>query len=236
MFTRLGKINVFKELVDHWNEFKTLYSNDIILKKIGIEILDGKMDFDDKILSSIKEYPNKKQVLYYFNKNQTIEMPKVTGLDCDKFKEIILKDVGAEAKIHLDNKNELLKSLIIISNDKSTNNLNYLVSLENGTTPAGKTNTAWHETIGKIKENVKLGNFVVEKKGSQMIIELPIGGIKPDLSKSETLLLNIDTENPLKYSLEIGNLKTPKMNIEDRIKKMRSNSENTLSRSLKPNM
>lgn len=222
-YTRLNKIELFKTLVENWEAFKTTYAKDPILNKIGVEILENKMYFDDKVLDTIKNYPNSKQVLYYFKKGQQVDLPTVTGKDYESFKSIILNDILPESQLHLTQKNTLLQSLSIINSDKSQDKLNYLYALSEGTANSGKVNTNAGDILSNIKEQIKLSNFEVEQKGEQLIVQIPLPGIKienQETIKYDTSLLSVNLNNPKDFSIEVGCLHKPITDISLRIERM----------------
>lgn len=237
---RLKKINNLSKLSENWEAFQTYFQNDNIMKKIGVEFLEGKFEFDDKILKTIKEYPHRQEVHYYFNKGVDVVMPNVTGNDYNKFKEQILPSIEKEATIHLEQKQSLFKALKSINENKSQEKLNYLVKMEEGTTPAGKMDVEWSNILGTVKQHIQEGNFIAQQKDNKIVIELPISGTKKENGldvKSPSTLMSVDLSNPKDFSFEVGSLSKPKMSFEDRLKSIRDKAfgSNDNTKSFKPN-
>jgi hypothetical protein len=112
MHTRLKKVNTLKDLHDNWTDFQEKYQNDPIMQKIGIEMAAGKFSFDAKTLKDIKEYPSRKQVLYYFKKGEEVKI-NVAPEDYSKFESTILKSLGDLPALHTEQK----KHLVNLSNE-----------------------------------------------------------------------------------------------------------------------
>jgi hypothetical protein len=236
---RLKKINTLSKLSENWESFNTYYKDDNIMKKIGVEFLEGKLHFDDKIIQTIKDYPHKKEVLYYFNKGTDVSMANVTGDDYNKFKAQILPSIEKEATIHLEQKQSLLKNLKIISENKSQSQLEYFVKLSEGTTPAGKMDLEWSSILGTVKQQIQEGNFIAQQKDNKIVIELPISGTKKENGldvKSPSTLMSLDLDNPKDFSFEVGSLSKPKMAFEDRLKSIRDKAfgNNDNAKTFKP--
>lgn len=223
---RLAKIVALKSLSENWDTFKIYFKNDSFMDKLGEEFIKGKLKFDDRILKEIKEYPFKKQVLNYFPKNITPEMPEVTGADYEKFKAQIFPEIEKNAIKHIERKEALLKALRTITEDKSQDNLEKMWTLH-GSSHLGTVEGEVGTFIGKVMANIKLGDFKYEQSGSKMTIQVPIpgtiesNGVKEKISSS---IFSVDLNNPKEYSMQVGTLDKPKMSIEDRIKGMRNNA------------
>ena len=223
---RLRKINAIKLLSENWDNFKVYYKDDLIINKIGEEFIKGKLKFDDKILKEIKEYPFRKQVLYYFPKNTEVKMPEVTGADYELFKAKILPELEISATEHIERKESLIKAIKIICNDKSQNNLNKMWVLHDET-PLGKVDGDFGSFLMKVTEHVNAGDFHYEKYGTQITIEIPISGTIESSGVKEKInssIFAVDLKNPLEYSMQVGTLQKPKMEVSDRIKSIRQNA------------
>jgi hypothetical protein len=216
-FNRLKKINALKKLSENWDNFKVLYKDDNILNKIGEEFIKGKFEFNEKILKDIKEYPFKKQVLHYFTKGVEVEMPEVKSDDYLKIKEQILPYVEMSAEKHMERKNALLKSLDIITADKSQENLEKMWTLhEEG--PLGKVDGELGSFMGYVRHHVRAGDFTYEQHNSKITIQVPIAGTIENNGVKERVnstLFSVDLNEPKNYSMQVGTLEKPKMSIED---------------------
>lgn len=224
---RMKKINALMELSENWDSFKTLYQDDNILKKIGVEFLKGKFEFDEKTIKTIKEYPHRKEVLYYFNKGVDVNMREVKGDDYSRIKEQILPSIEKESKIHLDQQTALAKALKDILSDKSQKNLEYLGSLTEGTNANNKVNVEYGTLISKALQSVNEGNFTAIQKGANIAVELPIPGVRKENvveTKFQTTVLTINLQNSKNYSFEVGSLEKPKISFEDRLQSIRKSS------------
>ncbi|NCQ51510.1 hypothetical protein GW796_06370 [archaeon] len=101
------------------------------------------------------------------------------------------------------------------------------MELSDGTTTSGKINIDCGNIIGTVIKNVKEGSFIAQQQKNLITIELPIDGIKIENGidvKSKNTLFSIDLNNPLNYSLEIGQLKTPNIKVIDKINSIRESS------------
>lgn len=225
-FNRLKKIGALKSLSENWDSFKTLYKNDSILNKIGEEFLKGKFEFNEKILKDIKEYPFRKQVLYYFNKGVEVQLPEISALDYVKFRQQILPYVEHSAEKHIERKEALLKSLNVIMSDKSQENLEKMWTLH-GDSPLGTVEGNLGSFMGYVNYYVKSNDFEYEQNGSKITIQVPISGTINNEGVKEnfkTSLFSVDLNNPQDYSMQVGTLDKPKMSVEDRIRTMRNNN------------
>lgn len=224
-FNRLKKINTLMELSDNWDAFRTLYEDDVIFKKIGVEFLEGKFEFDNEILKTIKEYPNKNEVQYYFKKGQQVNLGNVQPEDYVRIKTQILPTVENEAKVHLEQKKSILKSLKSIMDDKSLLysgklNENHPIQLEENST----LNISYGQELGKIVEQVKKGNFIAQQDSNIIIVELPIQGTKMEGSSSvvsPSILLKVNMDNHKDYGIEVGSLQKVDNTIQDRVEAIR---------------
>lgn len=226
MQTRYKKVMAFQKLNDNWEDFKSLYANDNIMTKIGMEILENKMYFDDKVLKTIQEYPARKQVLYYFKKNETIDMPQLPSNAYEIFSQKILADVGPQAQEQLQHKEQLLKGIQTKMDDKSQNNLQYLSSLTSGTHPQGKINVEEGNLLVALRDEVKNNNFIVKQIEDKLLISLPIASIKNDsgtLNKYNNITLVSDGKNI--EAIMPGNMEPPitKSKVLENMRKMGSN-------------
>lgn len=223
---RLKKINAMKLLSENWDSFKIYYKDDIILNKIGEEFIKGKFKFNDKILKEIKSYPFRKQVLNYFKKNVELKMPDVSGADYEIFKSQILPELESNAIEHIERKESLIKAIKIIRSDKSQNNLNKMWVLHDET-PLGKVDGDFGSFLMKVTEHVNAGDFHYEKYETQITIEVPISGTIENSGVKEKInssIFAVDLKNPLEYSMQVGTLQKPKMEVSDRIKSIRQNA------------
>lgn len=224
-FNRLKKINTLMELSEHWDAFKTLYANDVVLKKIGVEFLEGKFEFDKEILKTIKEYPHKNEVQYYFKKGQEVNLGNAQPEDYIRIKTQMLPAIENDAKVHLEQKKSLLKSLKSISDDKSLLysgklNENHPIKLDENST----LNIPYGQELGKMIEQVKKGNFIAQQDSNIIIVELPIVGTKMEGAtpvSSPSILLKLDMDNYKDYSIEVGSLQKLNNNIQDRVEAIR---------------
>jgi hypothetical protein len=224
-FNRVKKIKALMELSENWDNFKTLYKDDVVLKKIGVEFLNGKFEFNQEILKAIKEAPHKNEVQYYFKKGEQVDLGAVKPEDYIRIKEQILPSIENEAKIHLEQKKELIKSVRKISDDTSllyTDKLNenHPIKLEENAT----LNVPYGQEIGKILEQIKKGNFQAQQHSNVIMAELPISGIKMEGSlpvSSPSILLKLNMDNYKDYSIEIGSLQKLNNTIQDRVEAIR---------------
>ena len=225
MYNRLKKINSLKELSENWDNFKTLYKNDNILNKVGEEFIKGKFQFDDKILKEIKDYPHRKQVLYYFNKAVNVDVPNLTTADYNNFKDQILPDIEKIAKEQMARKEALISAIKEIQADKSSESLNKQWILHDNT-PLGKVDGLFGTFMGSLSRHVKNGDFKFEQSGSKITIEVPISGVIDNGDKKEKInstIFTVDLNNIKEYSMQLGTLDKPKLSVEDRIKSIRGN-------------
>lgn len=114
-FNRYQKIKALEELSANIDDFISLFKNDPILNKIVLEFQTGRFYFDDKIKKEISSYPEKKQVLYYFDKHS-----KEINISCDydKLKKSILSKIP-----NIDNSQDInLSSKVLNIRDKLQSN------------------------------------------------------------------------------------------------------------------
>lgn len=221
---RVKKINALKSLSENWDTFKTYYKEDNILNKIGEEFIKGKLEFDDKTIKEIKEYPFRKQVLHYFAKNSEVQLNEVKGSDYQIFKAQILPYVEINAEKNMERKEALIKAIKKITEDKSQANLEKMWSLH-GNSSLGTVEGEIGTFMGNVLSHLNASDFKFEQNGSKVSIQVPIAGtitqdnVKEKVSSS---IFSVDLNNPLDYSMQVGTLEKPKMSIEDRIKTMRS--------------
>lgn len=224
--TRLKKINTLKLLSDNWDSFKEYYKEDSILNKIGEEFIRDKFKCDEKIIREIKQYPFKKQVLYYFQKGVDVKMEEISPDFYAQVKSQILPEIEKNAIAHIQRKDILLKSLAEIKEDKSQINLEKMWVLH-GNSPLGTVDLETGTFIGKVMDHVKSGDFKYELYGTQMTIQVPIAGtieINGVKEKINSSILAVDLKNPSEYSMQVGTLEKPKMILPDRIKGIRENA------------
>lgn len=223
---RLKKINNLKSLFENWEAFKTYYKEDNILNKIGEEFIKGKLKFDDNLLKEIQEYPFKKQVLYYFTKNNSVQMPEVTGKDYDKFKERMLPEIELNAKKHIERKDSLLQALATIKSDKSQKNLEKMWVLHSEN-PLGKVDGEVGTFLSNVMTHVKAGDFKYEQNGSNITIQIPIAGVIENAGVKEKInssIFSVDLKNPQQYTMQVGTLENPKMSVIERMKGIRDDA------------
>lgn len=173
-FNRVKKINALMELSDNWENFHTLYRDDVVLKKIGAEFLSGKFEFNQEILNSIKETPNKNEPQFYFKKGQQVNL-SVTPEDYTRIKEQILPCIENSSKLYMEQKKSLLKLVKSIADDKKLLysgkiNANHPIKLEENS----KLNVEYGQELGKILEQIKKGNFLAQQDANIIVVELPI--------------------------------------------------------------
>jgi hypothetical protein len=179
----------------------------------------------------MKEYPHRKQVLYYFPKKTEIDMPEVSGADFEKFKSQMLPDVEKSAKERMELKAAIIKSINEITSDKSSDALlkQWILAED---TPLGHVEGNLGSFLPGVRSHVKRGDFKFEQNGSKVTVEVPIAGTIKNGEKVEKVnisVFTVDLNNPKDYSMQVGILEVPKLSIEDRIKGIR----NTLT--AKPN-
>ena len=239
-FNRVRKIKALMDLSENWNNFKTLYKDDVVLKKIGVEFLSGKFEFNQEILKAIKEAPHKNEVQYYFKKGEEVDLGAVKPEDYIRIREQILPTIENEAKIHLEQKKRLIKSVKNISDDKSllyTDKINakHPIKLEENAT----LNVPYGQEIGKILEQIKKGNFQARQQSNVIVVELPISGIKMEGSlpvSSPSILLKLNIDNYKDYNIEIGSLQKLNNTFQNRVEAIRKKSwENSNSVGNSPN-
>ncbi len=224
MFNRWKKVGALAELSKVWNEFKTYFANDDILNKIGEEFISKRFDFDDNVLKEMKEYPYRKQVLYYFQKKTDVVMPEVTGSDFERFKSQMLPEIEKNTKERMEIKKEIIKSIDTITSDKSSDSLKKQWILAEDT-PLGKVEGNLGYFMSALRLHVKRGDFKFEQSGSKVTVEVPIAGTIKNGDKRDKLntsIFTVDLNNPKDYSMQLGSLEAPKLSIEDRIKGIRN--------------
>lgn len=207
--TRMQKINGFKDLVDNWAAFKEVYKDDPILDKIGMEIMSEKMFFNEQIINTIKEYPQRNQVLYYFNKNQPVNLPDLKEEDYDRFKNIVLHDIGFSARKKMIYRNLLVKSLDQLIEDKTHEQSQYLSSLAQGTPRHGKVSCEANEILSTIKKHILSGDFVATQKNGEYTVEIPLAGIKTNndtVTNYKTTVLRIEPEYLRNFTISVGGI------------------------------
>lgn len=224
-FNRMKKVKALMELSDNWDSFQTLYKDDIILKKIGVEFLEGKLDFNKEILDAIKQYPSKNEVQYYFKKGQQVDLGNAQPEDYIRIREQILPAIENEAQIHLAQKNSLIKNVKKIMKDKSlinskdSNSMHPVKLAENS-----ELKIEYGQEMLKMLEQIKKGNFVAQQDSNIMLVELPIAAIKREDSKptsSSTILLRMNIDNHRDYSIEVGSLQKLNENFQDKLDAIR---------------
>ncbi|NCQ51511.1 hypothetical protein GW796_06375 [archaeon] len=104
-FNKLKKIKNLVSLSENWESFHVLYKDDIILKKIGIELLKDGFEFNKNILKTIKDYPSRNKILYYFKKGEEIQFPELSENKYTEIKNKILPLIEKQSIIHLEQKN-----------------------------------------------------------------------------------------------------------------------------------
>jgi hypothetical protein len=226
---RMFKIKNLMDLSNNWDAFKTLYKDDLILKKIGVEFLDGKFEFNKEIINTIKEYPHRKEVLYYFQKGVDVNLGNATPEDYSRIRNQILPDIQEDALFHMQQKKALIRVIGKIAADKSQYNLNYLGGLTEKENPGGQINVEYGRVLSEVLTKIRQGDFITQQDENEMIVELPIPGIKKEGEqdvKSSTILLKVDMENPRDYFFEVGSLQKLNANIADKINSIREKAFN----------
>lgn len=206
-FTRMQKINAFKDLVDNWGAFKEVYKDDPIMDKIGMEIMGDKMAFNEQIIKNIKEYPQRKQVLYYFGKNQPVNLPDLKEEDYDRFKNVVLHDIGFSARKKMIYRNLLVKSINTLIDNKNHEQNQYLASLEDGTTRHGKITCPSGELLHAIKKHILSGDFNATQKNGEYTVEIPLPSLKVNndtVTNFKNSVLRIDPECLRHFTISIG--------------------------------
>lgn len=235
---RMNKIKALMDLSKNWDEFKILYKDDLILKKIGVEFLEGKFEFNEEILDTLKKYPHRKEVLYYFTKGVDVNLSDAKPEDYHRIKRQVLSDIQEEALTHLQQKKLLIKAIGKMVADKSQDNLDYISSLTDDSNPNGRMSVDYAQGLAEILNRVKIGDFIAQKDESQMIVELPIAGVKQEGQndvKSSTVLFRVDLENPKEYSIQVGSLQSLNASIEDKINAIREKALSFKSSDNSPN-
>lgn len=221
---RMNKIKSLFDLSQNWDAFKTLYKDDIILKKIGVEFLEGKFEFNKDILDTIRSYPHRNEVLYYFQKGVDVCL-NVNHEDYSKIKQQILPSIKEESLVHLQQKISLIKAVEKIISEKSQKNLDYIASLTDELNPSGKLCVDYGKEMQEILIRIKTGDFVAQQDQGKIIVQLGIPGVKKEGHtnvNTSSVLLKIDLENPKEYLIEVGSLDNLKSNIENTLKKIRA--------------
>jgi hypothetical protein len=224
-FNRMKKIKSLMELSKNWEAFKTLYKDDTILKRIGVEFLEGKFEFDSQILTTIKGMPNRNEPRYYFKKDQVVDLEDVKPEDYVRIKNQILPEIENISKIHLDQKKKLTKALQEIMSDK---NLLYTLPKDSKhpikIDEDSQINLKYGEEMPTMLQMIRKGNFLAQQDSNIIIVELPIAGTKMENDipvASSSTLLKINLDNHKDYVVEIGSLQKLHSAIQDRIDAIR---------------
>jgi hypothetical protein len=220
-FNRMKKIKSLIELSDNWEEFKTVYKDDPILKRIGVEFLEGKFEFNNQILTSIKEMPNKNEPQYYFKKGQSVDLDNIKSEDYVRIKNQILPEIEDISKIHLEQKKGLIKAVQEIMDDKTLlytlpKNSKHPVKIDE----SSQISLKYGEEMSTMLQKIKKGNFLAQQDSNMIIAELPIAGTKIENGTSVSslsTLLKINLENHKDYEIVVGSLQNLNTSIQDRI-------------------
>lgn len=183
LHNRYKKIIVFKALYENWDTFSQTYKNDPIMAKIGAELLTDKMEFNSEIINNIKQYPQSKNVLYYFKKNQELELP-VNGNEYNQYKEKLLKDTQDLGQQLIENKKTALKAI----NTLEDNNRYQLTELMG--------EACLDNTLNKEKGRIKSDSLLKDIK--QQINEGNLNFYRPKTALSELSYIKLPIKSETK--------------------------------------
>lgn len=210
---RYRKINAIAELMPIWKEFKSYYKDDLIINKIASEMIKGKFDFTKEIEKTILEYPERKQVLYYFSKNEDLKFKIDVNQYNEKKNEILseIKDIGLEVSSTQKN---IISAINTLKKSSKFNEQKPLNGMED--------NPYFY-----VLKQVKKGNFKILENNK---IEIPLKD-KNNINE-ESMILNIDFNKPLNTSVHLKNEVNNKENVKQSIQEIRNKSLNTLGNNL----
>jgi len=224
---RLRKVKALVELSQNWDAFQIVYKDDSILKKIGAEFLQGKLEFNAEILETIKDFPQKKVPLYYFKKGEKIDLENIDPNDYINIKNKILPSIESEAQDYLEQKADVSNAIKAIMSAKKT----MIIKKEDlnddhaaKVIPGIKLKSEYGQELFDILEKVKKGNFLVQQDSNIMIVEVPITATEKKNSETvsePTILIKMNLDNPQDYVIEAGSLAKLNLKINDKLESIR---------------